>query len=155
MTIEEILTKYWGVGAIVLLSLIQIAPIKINPWTWVVKVLGWIAKKIGNAFSHDVLEELKVLKKETSETKTEVATVKTEVRRNAADLSRRRILAFEEDLINGVKHTRESFRDVMIDIDVYEAFCESDKEYKNTRADLAIENIKAYYKDCSNNDGFL
>ena len=51
MSVNEILGKvgagYFTVGIVVLLSLIQISPLKLNPWD---KLLGWVGKKVnGNA----------------------------------------------------------------------------------------------------------
>ena len=51
MSLNEILGKvgagYITAGIVVLLSLIQISPLKLNPWD---KLLGWVGKKVnGNA----------------------------------------------------------------------------------------------------------
>ncbi|HQB98697.1 MAG TPA: hypothetical protein PKZ46_07155, partial [Candidatus Cloacimonadota bacterium] len=50
MGLNEILSKlnagYVTAGLVVLLSLIEISPIKLNPWE---KILGWIGKKMNGA----------------------------------------------------------------------------------------------------------
>lgn len=54
MELSSLLTSYTteGIGALlIVLTLIQIAPIKINPWTY-------IAKKIGRSINGEVLDEV-------------------------------------------------------------------------------------------------
>lgn len=147
MKITEFIPWAGGVVAF-LLSLIEIPKIKLNVWEW-------LALKIGNAFSRTVIDDLKSLKREIAETKVTAEEVKQDLRRNVADQCRRRILDFNDTLIHGEKHTKEHFNDILIDIDVYEDYCEIDEDYKNTRAELAIENIKEEYKRCQREGDFL
>ena len=60
MTLKEIL---WGSGGaiIILLTLIQITPIRVNPWTAIIKA-------IGRAFNTDVIKDLKDIKTSLLET---------------------------------------------------------------------------------------
>lgn len=55
----------WRGGLVLLLTLIQIAPIKVNPWTAV-------AKALGKAINADVLNELEEVKKTQRETKAQL-----------------------------------------------------------------------------------
>lgn len=74
---------------------------------------------------------------------------------NKADVSRRRILAFNSEILKGEKHTREDFEDVLKDIDEYENFCKANPGYPNTRAVMAEQNIKDTYKKCMDDRDFL
>lgn len=74
---------------------------------------------------------------------------------NKADVSRRRILAFNSEILKGEKHTREDFEDVLKDIDEYERFCKANPSYPNTRAVMAEQNIKDTYKKAMDERDFL
>lgn len=139
MSLKEIFAISGG-GFVALLTLLQIAPIKINPWSW-------IAKCIGRAFNADVLRELKELKKEQKETREKLdAHIKADDE-NRADERRTNILRFNNELIRGLPHTREEFIDILADIDVYERYCEKHPEYENNRAVHAIANIGRVYDE--------
>ena len=69
----------------------------------------------------------------------------TRVDENAAVLARTHILRFNDELINGVDHSFEYFRQQLQDIDTYEAYCDVHPQFRNTYATLAISNIKETY----------
>lgn len=147
MTADEIL-KYTGGGLVLLLTFIQIAPIKINPWSW-------LAKKIGNAFSHDVIEKLKDHDKKFESLDKEIRGVNERIGKSEADQSRQRILGFNDELLHNIDHSKEYFDNILDDITEYERYCSTHPDYKNTKAELAIENIKDVYKKLSAKGGFL
>lgn len=71
-------------------------------------------------------------------------------------LCRQRILQFNDELYRGVKHTKESFDDVIAEgIDVYEDYCKNHPSFPNFKAEAAIENIKDTYKKLLKEGGFL
>ncbi len=88
MSIQEIVTG-GGVSLFVLMTLVQIAPVKINPWSK-------LAKAIGNALNGgDVMGKLE-------------EHIKMDDERNA-DMHRARILQFNTELLRDAKHTEEDF----------------------------------------------
>ena len=87
----------------------------------------------------------KVLKALTDLEK-EVRGISSKVDENAAVLARTHILRFNDELINGVEHTQEYFRQQLQDIDTYEAYCDAHPQFRNTYATMAINNIKATYE---------
>lgn len=147
MTVEDIMS-YGGGGLVLLLTLIQIAPIKINPWSW-------LAKKIGNAFSHDVLEKLKDHDKKFELMGKEITALSASAEKDKADQCRRQILSFNDELLRNIDHSKEHFDNVLEDIDSYEEYCRTHDEYKNTKAVMAIENVKTTYKRLLSERGFL
>lgn len=66
--------------------------------------------------------------------------------RNAAVLARTHILRFDDELLNGVEHSREYFRQQLDDIDTYDDFCKTHPEFKNSYTIMASEHIKSTYK---------
>ena len=71
-------------------------------------------------------------------------------------MCRQRILQFNDEIYRGVRHTKESFDDVIAEgIDVYEDYCKTHPTFPNFKAEAAIENIKETYKKCLKEGKFL
>ena len=68
---------------------------------------------------------------------------------------RRRILRFNDELIRGVKHTKEHFNDILEDITEYGRYCEEHRDFKNEKAVEAIANVKRVYRECEKHNSFL
>lgn len=140
MTIKELLLGGGGL-LLILMTLVQIAPIKINPWTA-------LAKAIGKAVNADVFNRLSEIESKLDEH------IKTDDRRTA-DNCRDQILHFNNELLRPIYHTKEEFVEVLTKIDDYERYCEEHPEYPNNRAVLAIENIREVYKERLKKRDFL
>lgn len=140
MTVEEMLMGGSGL-LVLLLSIIQIAPIKLNPWSA-------IARTIGNAINADLLKKLSKTESMLQEH------MEMDDKRNA-DMHRWRILDFNNELLQDVPHTREDFIDILAEIDEYEDFCKNHPDYKNNRATHAIGNIGRVYDDRLKKHDFL
>lgn len=140
MSIKEMVLNGGGMLLIVM-TIVQISPIKINPWSA-------LANAIGRAFNADVLKELDGVKRDLA------AHVKVDDERNA-DEHRARILRFNNELLRDIPHTKEEFIDVLADIDFYERYCDTHKDYKNNRAVHAIANISRAYDDRLRKHDFL
>ena len=140
MSIQEILTGGGGV-LLVLLTLVQISPIELNPWSA-------LAKVVGRAINADVTRELSEIKEKLD------GHVTMDDRRNA-DGHRTRILHFNNELLRGIEHTKEEFIEALAEIDAYERYCAAQPEYPNNRAVLAIENIRSNYKERLQKHDFL
>lgn len=78
MNINDILTG-GGITLVVVLTLIQITPVKINPWTAIGKLIKKLLSAIGKAFNSDLLQEMSSFKKELSDVKSEVSSVQKKV----------------------------------------------------------------------------
>lgn len=126
MKLQELLTGGGGV-LLALMTLVEIAPIKIKPWSW-------LAKFVGKAMGLDAIEK----KLDAHITMDDQRT---------ADGHRARILHFNNELLRDIDHTKEEFTEVLAEIDAYEEYCREHPEYPNNRAVLAIENIRGVYKD--------
>lgn len=125
MTLKDVLTS--GGIIFLILTIIQIAPIQINPWSK-------IARLIGHALNAEVMEKLNIYE---------------------ANTRRYRILRFDDEIRHNQKHTKEHFDQIMDDITEYERYCSGNPNYKNNKAVLAIENIKKTYMVCARINDFL
>lgn len=63
----------------------------------------------------------------------------------SATNARTRILRFDDELINGIHHSKEYFQQTLEEIDLYERYCEKHPNYKNSACVLAIEHIRSVY----------
>ena len=116
--IKELFTAGGG-ALVVLLTLVQISPIKLNPWSK-------LAQLIGHALNAEVLEQQKQTQQKLDEH------IKVDDERNA-NLLRTQILRFNDELIDDRHHTREHFIETLAVIDAYEDYCRSHPNYKNNR----------------------
>ena len=129
-------------GVLFVISIfIRIPKLEINIWSF-------LGRKIGNAINHDVM-----IKLDNLETKLDNHIQENTIKE--VNLSRIRILRFNDELLHKEKHSREHFVEILTDIDDYEHYCNSHPDYPNNRAVLAIENIKRIYAECLQNDDFL
>ena len=143
MTLEMLkeIGLYGGGIILVLMTVIQITPIKLNPWSW-------LGRCIGRAINGEVLNEVKSLQED--------------VKRNKADddeqwasLSRSHILRFGDELLHGCAHSKEHFDQILLDISKYEKYCEAHPEYLNNIAHATIKQIKKTYQQCLDDNNFL
>ena len=139
MTLDEILLG-GGAGLVAILSLVEIAPVKINPWRAV-------ARAIGRAINGEVLESVEDVKRAQQDTRKALDEhIQSDDERNA-DTLRMRILHFNNELLRGDRHTREDFIEILAVIDAYEQYCKNHPNYRNNRASHAIANIGRVYDE--------
>lgn len=146
MTLDELLRTArdiflgGGAGLVAVLSLVEIAPVKINPWRAV-------ARAIGRAVNGEVLESVEDVKRAQRDTRKALDEhIRSDNERNA-DTLRMRILHFNNDLLRGDRHTREDFIEILAVIDAYEQYCKNHPNYRNNRASHAIANIGRVYDE--------
>ncbi len=139
MTLKEIVAGSGGV-VLVLLTLLQVAPVKINPWSA-------IARWIGRALNSEVLKELADVRitQQVTAKKLDDHIAADEVRH--ANRLRERILQFNNELLRNIPHTREDFIEILAVIDAYNSYCRTHEDYQNNRAIHAIKNIERVYDD--------
>ena len=146
MTREEIIA--WFVGLVVgLPTVIQLTPVKINPWSLLWKGLKWVWRGFCRSLNADVLEELATVKREQLDTKKKLEShIKLDDEREA-DKVRASILHFNNELLRDILHTKEEFVEILAKIDWYRNFCKTHEDYQNSRAVHAIANIERVYAD--------
>ena len=133
MSIQEILAGGGGV-LVVAMTLVQIAPVKVNPWSW-------LAAAIGRAINAEAIKKLD-------------NHITMDDRRTAGG-HRARILHFNNEMLRDINHTKEEFTEVLAEIDAYELYCREHPEYPNNRAVLAIKNIQEVYMERLKRHDFL
>lgn len=128
-------------------TLIQISPVKINPWSWLLSLLKWIWKGFCRSLNADVLHDLAEVKSAQNDVKEKLEShIKMDDEREA-DNVRASILHFNNELLRNIPHTKEEFVEILAKIDWYNNFCNTHKDYRNSRAVHAIANIERVYDD--------
>ena len=125
---------------IIVMSLVQVSKININPWDW---ILGVIGKKLNASIDSKVTE---------IESKLDAHIKADEVEK--LETKRRDILDFANACMNGRKHTQEQFKFVIKKCDEYETYIEKN-DVKNGEISSAIEEIRRLYKKCIQHNSFL
>jgi len=158
MTITDIInlsTKEWSVILIAVLSLVQIAPIKLNP-------ISWIARAVGRALNKELYDKVDDLEKSIQEVSDQQKLGRDEWLEDKAIAARIRILRFNDELLmsgkegsNYPRHSKESFDQTLDDITYYEDYCEDHKHFRNDKAVMAIRNVKRCYEKCCIDNDFL
>lgn len=142
MTKEEIIALCVALG---LPTLIEISPIKINPWSWLWKMLKLLWRSFCRSLNSDVLDELSALKEGQKATQSQLEKHIAMDDEREADKVRASILHFNNELLREIPHTKEEFVEILAKIDWYNDFCKTHENYRNCRAVHAIANIERVY----------
>ena len=147
MSILELFASGSGLLFLVL-SMIEIAPIKVNPWSAA-------ARWLGSVINRDVIARLDDISRVQRDTQRRLDDhIRLDDERDA-DMHRAKILRFNNELLRDIPHTREEFIEILAEIDGYEAFCRAHPDYQNNRAVHAVANIKRVYAERLQKHDFL
>ena len=119
---------------------IEVAPIKINPWSK-------LAENIGKAFNKPALDKITSVEQQLKKTNEKLDGHIANDELQKAEDARAAALRFNNELLRNIPHTREEFFEVLQKIDIYEDYCNRHKEYENNRAVHAIANINRVYDE--------
>jgi hypothetical protein len=168
LTLQEIICLFQSNGSflvaclIVLSLLVEITPIKLNPWSW-------LAKKLGSAFNGDVMKEIGkmgteigtlnaemgTVKKDIQVVKKDVTDIRDEAKEREATNRRTRILEFGDEILHEVDYSKEHWDSILMDISAYENYCDDHPHYMNNVAKATIKHIKHMYDKHLDEDSFL
>lgn len=123
-----------------LLTLIEITPLKLNPWSA-------LARAIGRAVNAEVLRTLQDVQAQLLQTQTRLQAHMEASEEKQADAARLEILHFNNAFLRGIPHTEEEFIEILHVIDRYEAYCRTHPDYPNSRAVQAVTNIRRVYAE--------
>lgn len=147
--------SWWMVLLLIVLSVVQLTPVKLNPWSWILKSLG----KIINS---DLCEKIETVSKQQIENRqlldkhvSDDAKWKETYEAQKMDELRQTILHFNNELLRKQKHTKEEFVEILAVIDRYKAYCKTHEDYPNSRAVHAIANIERVYDERLEKNDFL
>lgn len=147
MTLGQIIGG--GVGiVIILMTFIEITPIKINP-------LSWLFGQIGKMTNKELADKVDGLEKKVGGLEVAVEKRSAKDDKQEAINCRRDILAFGDEVRRGVKHSHEHFNQILEDIDGYEKYCDAHPEFENNKTVATKQKIIEVYRDCLDRNDFL
>lgn len=121
-------------------TLIQVAPIRINPW-------GALFRWVGRQINKEVMDKIDQI-----ETRLDNHIQESE----SSELRTRRasILDFSSSIIRGVNYHKEKFEFMIAECDSYEKYCTENK-IKNGVAEASIAEIRRVYSEHLHHNDFL
>ena len=125
---------------VLLLTIIELVPIKINPWSK-------LAENISKAVNKPAIDKITSVEQQLKKTNEKLDGHIANDERQKAEDARAAALRFNNELLRGIPHTREEFFEVLQKIDIYEEYCNKHKDYENNRAVHAIANINRVYDE--------
>ena len=94
----------WGLAALVLLlSLIQISPLKLNPWD---RILAWLGQKLNGKALADLQKQVTAM---------------------WVNDHRQRLLTFARECRAGIEHSSDEWSNALVIADEYEVYCEKNR----------------------------
>ena len=152
MTKEDIIALCVALG---IPTLIEVCPIKINPWSWLFRMVKMLWGSFCRSLNSDVLDKLSALEKGQGATQAQLEKHIAMDDEREADKVRASILHFNNELLREIPHTKEEFVEILAKIDWYNDFCDTHKDYRNCRAVHAIANIERVYDERLQKHDFL
>ena len=151
--IQNITAPGWAGIVLCLLTLIQISPLKIDPWSW-------IARKIGNALNQDVMKKQEEMQIESQEYRKNndatIRSIRDSIDQGAAENARNRILRFGDEIKSKqVRHSEEYYNQILADIDAYSKYCKEHPDFKNDKTVITTQIIEESYKEHVLKNDFL
>lgn len=147
MTIQEIV-GYSGGGLFLLLALIQVSPIKLDP-------LSWVLRSLGKCINKDMSDKIDALEDQVVNIRRKTEEIQdTADMRNAINC-RTRILRFGDEMLHGVKHSKDHFGQILLDIKEYDSYCKDHDDFENNVTSLTSARILEAYKDRLSKNDFL
>ena len=124
--------------------------------------LKWAIDKVATAFSGakkvtmtEISDKLDAQRKDIDDLKDTFTKMQGIESKEEAKSARRRILKFNDELLRGLKHSKEYFDDILEDVKTYEDYCNSHPDFENGKTVMADKNIRRCYEHCMETHDFL
>lgn len=147
MDISEIV-KYGLMGIAALSAVVEVAPIKINP-------LSDLLKLVGKKLNANVTEKVEEQTKTVEELKDKLNALEGQLEQKDVEDARNHILRFGDEIKNHVRHSEEYFDQILADITKYEHYCQAHPEFKNEKTRVTEKIILEVYEKCYKEKDFL
>lgn len=125
---------------IISMSIVQIAPIKINPWS---AIFRWFGKQLNT----EVIEKVDVIEERLDRHI-------SESEENTLKARRARILDFASNIIKDMNYHKEKFDFIINECDSYQMYC-NENNIADGVVDASIAEIRRIYQEHLRNNDFL
>ena len=143
----------WTGIVVLILTIIQISPIKIDPWKR-------IARFVGKALNEEVIEKQDEFQKESQEYRKKnderIENLSNKMDERAAEDARNRILRFGDEIKSKqIRHSEEYYNQILDDITDYDKYCHEHPDFKNERTVATEKIIRQEYEEHMLHNDFL
>lgn len=147
LTVGEIV-GFISSAVIICSGIIQISPLKLNPWTWLGNLIGsWI-----NGRFYDKQEKIE---KDIVTLSGKVDKLEHRVEEENIITNRTKILRFSDEIRHGERHSEEHFKEILRCITEYKQYCRTHPDFLNSYAEHAMRLIENTYDKVNAANDFL
>jgi hypothetical protein len=133
-----------AVAVVFLGTLIKIPKLEVNLWGL-----------IGKGINKETNEKLDRIMAQQMQTQDKLEKHIAQDNERYAISCRYRILHFNDELLHGIKHSKEHFDQTLSDITEYDSYCAKHPDFKNQITIHATKNILQTYDKCTAEASFL
>lgn len=145
MNLTDLLSSLGSTGLLVILAtLIQISPIKVDPWS-----------ALGDMLNKNINTRVDGFDKRIEQIDSKINSIKEEEDERDIKQCRARIIRFGDEVRHGQVASKDHFDQILIDIDDYNDYCESHPSFRNSVTVSTTEMLKENYKKHLIEDSFL
>lgn len=131
------------VSLIAITGILEVSPIKVNPWS-----------AIGKVINRPVLDKQVELERKIDLMDGKIEDVKDRQEESEVKAARMRIQRFADELYSNVKHSKEHFDLILMDITQYNNYCNTHPGFVNEKTKVAQEIITDIYEKCLRDRSF-
>ena len=128
-------------GIVLVASLIfEKVSTKVKPWSL---LLGWLGERL----NQPIAQRLDSLEVSVAQIRQRNDTQDEEEGKYRAKQARRRIIIAADEIVNGIEHSSEWFKDVLYDVSDYNRYCTDHPKFQNHEAVLSIEIVESAWRE--------
>lgn len=140
LTVSELIARVVILVASVT-GVLQMMPVKVNPWSW-------LAKRVGRAINKEMMDKFEAIDRKVDK-------LECNMERAAATNNRTKIIRFASEIRLRQKHSKDYFDEVMCAITEYDQYCEDHPDFKNNITQASSKLIEETYHECLRDNTFL
>ena len=136
----SIVTAVGWLAVAVLTAAEKFAPHGKKPWSA-------LARALGSEMTRDMREHMEVLDKRLTMLSDKLDEVKASGEEMRAEDARARILRFGDEIGRGIKHSKDTYDQALMDINAYDAYCDAHPHFRNHVTRTTSDFIMAQYRE--------
>lgn len=145
--IGSIVTAAGWLAVAVLTAAEKLAPEGKKPWSA-------LARAVGRELNRDMREHMDEIDKRLSALAEKLDAVQSFGEETRVCEARARILRFGDEMLRDQRHSKDSFDQIIMDINAYDVYCEEHPDFKNHVTGTTAHVIKEQYEDCMKKRSF-
>ena len=118
----------------------KLAPKEKKPWSA-------LARALGHEMTRDMRERMDGVDKRLSQLSDKLDEVRASGEEMRAEDARARILRFGDEIGRGIKHSKDTYDQALMDINAYDAYCDAHPHFRNHVTRTTSDYIMAQYKE--------